>query len=202
MGGSKRLSREQRRAQLIDVAAEAFLSGGFDGTSMDDVARAAGVTRLIVYRNFESKADLYRAVLDSVLLKLGDAFAHSDLPMRDAVRVMLPVARSNAAAFQLLWRHAGHQTPFGDRAEFLRAQVHDGARAALQPYVEDPVRLEWAARAAGAHLVESICAWIDVADAADDDLAVDMIRRGLIGLAEAWSDRPEPVGATGVRSAT
>lgn len=195
MGGKKRLSRAERRAQLIDVAADAFLAGGFEGTSMDDIARAAGVTRLIVYRNFESKADLYRAVLDSVLVKLGEAFASSDLPMQDAVRVMLPVARSNAAAFQLLWRDAGYHTPFRDRSDFLRAQVYEGARVALQPYVADPVRLEWAARSGGAHLVECICAWIDVGRRSQDQEAVEMIRRGLSSLAEAWSDRPEPVGA-------
>jgi hypothetical protein len=59
------MRREERRAQILEAAARAFRSGGFDGTSMDDVARAAGVTRLIVYRIFESKDDLYRAVIDA-----------------------------------------------------------------------------------------------------------------------------------------
>ena len=64
--GTRRLPRAERRAQLLTAAATAFVSGGFDGTSMEDVAEQAGVTRLIVYRIFATKEDLYRAVLESV----------------------------------------------------------------------------------------------------------------------------------------
>ncbi|MEO5723835.1 MAG: helix-turn-helix domain-containing protein, partial [Ilumatobacteraceae bacterium] len=52
--GSARLPRAQRREQIMVAAASAFVRTGFDATSMDDVARAAGITRLIVYRIFES----------------------------------------------------------------------------------------------------------------------------------------------------
>ena len=41
---------------------------------MDDVARSAGVTRLIVYRIFTSKEELYRAVLEQVTTRLGEEF--------------------------------------------------------------------------------------------------------------------------------
>lgn len=156
---------------------------------MDDVARTAGVSRLIVYRNFDSKSDLYAAVLDSVLIELRDAFAAVELPVNDAVRVMLPVARAHSAAFRLLWRHATHETPFRDRSELLLERIHDGARAAFEPYIVDPVRLDWASRTGGAHLMEGICAWIDVTDdATRDDEVAEMIGRGLRGLARIWSD--------------
>ena len=68
-----RLPRDERRAQLVRCAAAVFVRGGFDATSMDDVAREAGVTRLIVYRIFPSKEDLYRAVLDAVLIDTAEA---------------------------------------------------------------------------------------------------------------------------------
>ena len=69
MAPTSRLPREARRAQLVDAAASAFLGDGYDKTSMDQVAQAAGVSRLIVYRNFESKEDLYRQVLREVLAR-------------------------------------------------------------------------------------------------------------------------------------
>lgn len=193
--GQPRLSRAERRAQLIRAAADAFLAGGFEGTSMEDVARAAGVSRLIVYRNFESKSDLYRAVLDSVLLELGHAFAASDLPTEDAVQVLLPVARAHSSAFQLLWRHAAHETPFQDRSDFLLERVHDGARSSLAPYISDPVRLDWAARTGGAHLMESICEWVIAGDQRHDAEMAEVIGRGLLSLAKAWSDAASAHGA-------
>ena len=79
MPSRSRLPCVERRAQLVAAAASAFLARGFDGTSMDDVAQEAGVSRLIVYRNFDSKNVLYRSVLDSVLLDLAEAFAAVNL---------------------------------------------------------------------------------------------------------------------------
>ena len=58
------LSREQREASILRAAARAFATGGFAATSMEDIAAEAGVTKLIVYRHFDSKQQLYEAVLD------------------------------------------------------------------------------------------------------------------------------------------
>ena len=104
-----RLPRAARRAQLIEVAAGAFLERGFEATSMEDVAQAAGVSRLIVYRIFESKENLYRAVLRNVLIALGEQFAGIDLEtirLTGATHIVLPVARAQPDAFRLLARHA------------------------------------------------------------------------------------------------
>jgi AcrR family transcriptional regulator len=68
------LSREARRAAIIHGAAEAFARSGYAATSMEDVAAASGITKLIVYRNFESKETLYRAVLESVSTRLIDVY--------------------------------------------------------------------------------------------------------------------------------
>ncbi|MFC0675750.1 TetR/AcrR family transcriptional regulator [Brachybacterium hainanense] len=61
---TRRMPREQRRAQLLAIAAEHFSEHGFQGTSMDDVARAAGATKPVVYQHFASKEALYLAVLE------------------------------------------------------------------------------------------------------------------------------------------
>lgn len=165
------------------------MTGGFDATSMDDVARAAGVSRLIVYRNFDSKADLYGAVLDCVLRELGDAF-ETPGDAADTARRMLVVARANDAAFRLLWRHAAHEPAFRNRVEFLHDHLHERARAAFASSVRDPLVLEWAARAGGAHLMDAICLWLDVGDPARDDDAVAVIAAGLEALMRAWSTPP------------
>jgi AcrR family transcriptional regulator len=58
------LGPERRRPLILDVALELFLEHGYKGTSMEAVARAAGVTKPVVYACFTSKADLFGALLD------------------------------------------------------------------------------------------------------------------------------------------
>src|SRR5215510_4974755 len=62
--GRQPLSRPKRQAAILEGAAKAFALKGFAGTSMEEVALASGITKLIVYRHFASKEELYRAVLD------------------------------------------------------------------------------------------------------------------------------------------
>jgi AcrR family transcriptional regulator len=190
MAPTSRLPREARQAQLIAAAAAAFLGDGFDKTSMDQVAQTAGVSRLIVYRNFASKEDLYRAVLRGVLRDLGTAFeglSFEDVAERGAARVIMPVARAHPAAFRLLWRDAWQQPPFADIAGEFRGYVSLYAGAILGRYIHDDTILTWATRTAGAHLVDSICNWLDDGDPARDAEVADRISAGLRALAAAWS---------------
>lgn len=68
-----RLPAPARRRQLLDVALEAFAVGGFDRTSMDDIAEGAGVTKPVLYQHFRSKHALYLELLDDVGGQLLDA---------------------------------------------------------------------------------------------------------------------------------
>lgn len=49
---------------ILDVAFELFLERGYKGTSMNAIARAAGVTKPVVYSCFASKSELFLALLD------------------------------------------------------------------------------------------------------------------------------------------
>lgn len=53
-----------RREQLVQTGLRLFSEKGYRGTSVRDIARAAGVTEGLLYHYFTSKADLFRAVLD------------------------------------------------------------------------------------------------------------------------------------------
>lgn len=71
-----RLPRNQRGQQLLDIAEGLFADRGFKDTSMEDVARAAGVTRTVVYGHYATKEAIFvacvqraRADLES---RLGD----------------------------------------------------------------------------------------------------------------------------------
>ncbi len=65
-GGGGRPTREEaeaRDARLLDVATSLFMERGFDGTSIDAVAEAAGVSKPTVYARYRDKRDLFVAVL-------------------------------------------------------------------------------------------------------------------------------------------
>jgi AcrR family transcriptional regulator len=58
------LGPERRRPLVLDAAHDLFLQNGFDGTSMDAIAQAAGVSKPVVYDCFASKDELFTAMLD------------------------------------------------------------------------------------------------------------------------------------------
>ncbi|MCG9697191.1 TetR/AcrR family transcriptional regulator [Shewanella sp. Isolate11] len=60
------LSRsEQKRAQILQAAITLFCGQGFPNTSMDEVAKQAGVSKQTVYSHFGSKNDLFVASIES-----------------------------------------------------------------------------------------------------------------------------------------
>ncbi len=52
-----------KRRQIMDGARTVFFSAGFDGASMNDVARAAGVSKGTLYAYFESKEELFKEII-------------------------------------------------------------------------------------------------------------------------------------------
>lgn len=68
-----RMSREQRRAQLIDVALDVFAERGFAQTTMDEIASQAAVSKPVLYQHFQNKRDLYFTLIDSQFQTLRNA---------------------------------------------------------------------------------------------------------------------------------
>jgi TetR/AcrR family acrAB operon transcriptional repressor len=71
------------RNSLLDAAEHVFLAQGVAGTSLNDIALAAGTTRGAIYWHFKDKADLFNAMMDRVVLPLQGAMAQVEQP-RDA----------------------------------------------------------------------------------------------------------------------
>ena len=70
---SLRLPASARREQILDVSVQVFARNGFHSTSMNDVADAVGVTKPVLYQHFDSKQDLYLALLDEAGSRLRTA---------------------------------------------------------------------------------------------------------------------------------
>lgn len=61
---------EATRERILDAAEQEFQQRGVSGTSLEDIARAAGVTRGAIYWHFRDKAALFEAMMDRVVLPL------------------------------------------------------------------------------------------------------------------------------------
>ncbi|MDQ3759752.1 MAG: TetR/AcrR family transcriptional regulator [Actinomycetota bacterium] len=63
-GRADHLGPERRRPQILDIALEVLSQGGYQATSMATIARAARVTRPVIYACFPAKHELFKALLD------------------------------------------------------------------------------------------------------------------------------------------
>lgn len=64
---TQRMPREARRRQLLKAAHQVFVSNGYHGASMDEIAEVALVSKPVLYQHFPGKRELYLALLDSHL---------------------------------------------------------------------------------------------------------------------------------------
>lgn len=104
---STRLSANARREQILTIALKVFADAGFHGASMNDLAEAVGVTKPVLYQHFDSKRDLYQALINDV-----------------GSRLLANIAKATAEATD-----GKSQTELGFQAYFRWvADDHDGFR--------------------------------------------------------------------------
>lgn len=79
-----------RPAEILSAALEVFAERGFQAARLEEVARRAGVSKGALYLYFETKADLFRAVVTDAIspnLERTKAVASADVPFEQAVRM-------------------------------------------------------------------------------------------------------------------
>jgi AcrR family transcriptional regulator len=156
----RRLRRLERRGQIITAATRAFAGAGFAATSLDDVALEAGISRVILYRHFESKTDLYRAVLDRACERLVRAVGEEDFT-NESIDALLGVAAEDPDGFRLLFHHAAREPEFRADMERIQDGAVDIARRYLAVQIPDPAWAAWATRLAPTVATDAVIAWLD-----------------------------------------
>ena len=177
------LPRAKRREQILIAATHAFARAGFTSTSLDDIAAEAGVDRVILYRHFASKADLYRAVLR----RAGDRLAAATgAPGFSAASVLglLSAAAEDPDGFRLLFHYAAREPEFRQDMDELRRGMVAVTRRALAGRIADPAWSRWASNLLPTLAVEAVIAWLD-AGQPDRATAAQRIGAALGGVIEA-----------------
>lgn len=184
----RRLGREERRAAIVDGAAVAFARGGYAASSMADIAAAAGVSHLIIYRHFESKEALYETVLERALDSLSEALAPDTAVgvYGPTPSVLLSTARADSAGFESLFRHASREPDFQRWSELAWKLLADLTESALASNVARS-HLRWAARATVVYIVEAVLVWVEDGDPLLDARFVAATNAALRAGVKSWA---------------
>jgi AcrR family transcriptional regulator len=164
-----RIPAAERREQILLIARPLFAENGYAGTRLDDVAAAAGVTKPILYRHFESKKALYLALLRRHEDDLPRFF--EDIPPAAILSGWLDYVRQNGDNWLMLFRDSS-----GDgEIRALRAQVSRTARRLIAEFIASragpripPEQVEPTAELLTSGLAALVLWWIDHPDVPKD----------------------------------
>ena len=193
-----RVPRAVREKELVELGEELFAERGFAKTSMDELARRAGVTKPVIDELFGSKEGLFEACLEGLAMRLaesiaeaaraadqaggasGDAAPDPDGRLRAGGLAFLRFAADNRVAYELLY-----EGRFSDAAVRVRkrqaALILELMREIAADDV-DPRELEVAANAVNS-AYEGVAHWMwdhpvmDVEELAD--WTVELLLPGL-----------------------
>jgi AcrR family transcriptional regulator len=160
------------------AATEVFAEHGYQGASIDEIARRSGVSAPVLYDHFSSKLELHRRVLERTRDELL-AMWRDELAGDEPAELRIPQALDAWARYVESHPYAARmyfQEPTGDpEARAVHEQVRAPARAALAAILATEPGAE---RIAGG-------------DAVALEMAAEVMRAALAGLAVWWSDHPD-----------
>ncbi len=125
------MTRAERREQLIEVARALFAERGLDGTSVEEIATHAQVSKPVVYEHFGGKEGLYAVVVDREVRSLHDAIhAAITTPHTDpralielGTLALLDYIESNTDGFRILSRDSSPYSTAGSYQTILSSVV-------------------------------------------------------------------------------
>lgn len=173
---TRRLSADERRAQLLRMAREVFAEDGYHGAAMEQIAQRAGVTKPVLYQHFVSKKELYLALLESdmsrLLAQVSQALERAPSNhqrIQGGLRAYFEFIEANVDSFRLLFRET-----MGADPEFRECidRFHDAAAERIGSIIAD--------------------------ETGKDPALSELLARGMIGMSEAaasmWLDRKQMIG--------
>jgi AcrR family transcriptional regulator len=109
----RRLTADERRTAILDSAMQVFAQSGYHGSSIDEIAQAAGISKALIYEHFPSKKDLHVSLLDMHVQELFDRLAVNaatqepgDVRLRNGLDAFLGWVEEQRGAFRMVFRDA------------------------------------------------------------------------------------------------
>ncbi|BDM66740.1 TetR family transcriptional regulator [Streptomyces nigrescens] len=138
-----RMTGAERREQLLDIGRALFAERGFEGTSVEEIAAKAGVSKPVVYEHFGGKEGLYAVVVDREMRQLLDMVTgaltagHPRELLEQAAFALLDYIETYTDGFRILVR----DSPVAQSTGTFASLISD-----IATQVEDILGLEFKAR--------------------------------------------------------
>ncbi|WP_370021340.1 TetR family transcriptional regulator [Planotetraspora sp. GP83] len=130
----RRMTGAERREQLIQIGRALFAEKGFDGTSVEEIAASAKVSKPVVYEHFGGKEGIYAVVIDREMQRLLSlvtqalSATHALVKLERAALALLQYIEESSEGFRILVRdsHAASGTgTFASLISDIASQVED-----------------------------------------------------------------------------
>lgn len=180
-------ARTNKREAIIAAAAELFSEGGFDGTGVVDIAAAVGITGGAVYKHFDSKQEVLRAVVQRAVEQVVGGV--DDIVQTTTIEERLPALvdnlvggiLENRALGSVMFQEASRLDPemreFVERAHRLHVAEWAHALAVLRPELSDAERVTLVQLVYG-----SILAGANYAGGLDDQRLAALLRSAAMAI--------------------
>jgi AcrR family transcriptional regulator len=190
-----RMSGKERREQLLDVGRTLFAARGFEGTSVEEIAARAGVSKPVVYEHFGGKEGLYAVVVDREMRRLLDsitgALTTATRPrelLEFAALALLDYVEQSTDGFRILVR----DSPVGESTGSFASLISDATSQVEHILVAEFKRRGYDAKTAPmyAQMLVGMVAltgqwWLDARKPRKTDVAAHLVNlawNGLSGL--------------------
>jgi AcrR family transcriptional regulator len=172
----------ERREAFLLAASRVFLERGVGTATMQDVADAAGVPKILIYRIFRSKEALLDAIRDKVIAKIHEVWAVPARIYGGRLHGMVVAAREQPEPFLLVFRYS----QAGVEGLDWRKKVED----AISAYTRDrwfktgpdappgaEARAEYASRLNVGQFIDLTLRWIEGEGGLDDETRFRYVAR-------------------------
>ena len=134
----RRLAVDERRAQLLDLGRRLFAEHSYDELSLSEVARAAGISKPLLYHYFPSKRRFFEAALTQAAEQLAERTKPDEsLPplarLTTSLDAFLAWVEEHAGAYANIMQGAGSVVEVRELVDAVRARTAERILAGLGP---------------------------------------------------------------------
>jgi AcrR family transcriptional regulator len=186
----KNSSKKSLRADILDVSTKLFIEHGFNGTTINDIADALGVTRTNIYYYFKDKKEILEELTGDVFLigqriskKASTSTSDPVAALRELVEILVRVVLTNPQRYRVIERNEGYLAPsvrtkaaavkktvFADFRNVIKKGIQAGVFRAVDPGI-------------AALAIIGMCSWAAWWFRPDDSRSIDQAVESLIDLA-------------------
>jgi AcrR family transcriptional regulator len=165
------MAASDRRQAILEAARAAFADGGFHQTSLDSVAERAGVSKALIYEHFDSKRELFLAMLEmhveELIERVTSAVSGADAPeerLRVGLEAFFGFVEERRGAWRIMFRNPGDP----DVVVYME-RLRDGVAAAVAALMSEEAEQAFP-------------------DAPERDRIIQMVAQQLVGAMQSLAD--------------